>query len=703
MLLRFINRPAAWTAAAAVVMGLLNFLFGPYGMPAERNTGEYLYLTLVIIHLFWLYVLVRRDGRELSLGLFRVSEVLFAITLVLFLFSYIYASAANMSYAQRFAERSASLNLAPDSTVQRANSLLRYLPFLLADGFVYVWYRIKKRSAFLALTSRSRGAGMWGMSLAIGAAVLYALALPSFLSLRGFPLLAFLFLIPLLLVFRRNRYRWALLYGVTFGVIQTMIANYWLGTYSLLSFHFVTGIMLVEYALFFLLALTVVKRLPRWDYLLLPVMWTAFDYVSASGFLGYPWGMIGTSQYHFLTFIQIASVGGVWMVSFVVLLTGGLLTELLERYRGASMRSIGSSWDPPPLALRSPREHLRAPCVVLAAVWAAVLLYGIVTLHHWQGRQPDREVRVALVQQNTDPRKHSYRTTFGRLTRLTDRALASDPDLVVWSETAFVPNIRKWSRMDPEKHDLAALVRDFLEYQRGMDTWLLTGNDDYETVETADGETKRNHYNAAVLLSPEGERVATYRKLRLVPFSEHFPYKESLPWLYQLLLRFDATLWEPGEKPVVFEHPQFDFFTPICFEDSFPGDVRRFVQLGADVILNISNDYWSQTEVEGQQHFINSLFRAIELRKPLLRGTASGLTSHVTPAGRLVESLPYYEEGVLVADTAVYPHSTTPYLWWGDWFPQLALLITVAALTLSAVPVRFRRRARTKKEPELPA
>jgi apolipoprotein N-acyltransferase len=664
--------------AAASLLGLFNFFFGPFGMPAEKNAGEYLYLALAIGHLFWLYVLLRRDGRELSFALFRVPELLAVVALVLFLFSYIYASAANMSYAQRFAERSASLNLAPDSTVQRANSLLRYLPFLLADLFVYLRYRLHKRRAFAAFSGRSSGAGVWGLGLALAAACIYALSLPNFLTLQGFPLLAYLFLLPLLYALRASPYGWALLYGVSFGVVQTMLTNYWLGTYSLLSFHFVTLIMLAEYTLFFIPALAVLKRLRRWDYLLLPVMWIAFDYLSASGFLGYPWGMIGTSQAQFLPLIQSASLGGVWLVSFIVLLTGGLLTELYRRVREAPQ-------------LGGP-ARLRPLLAALGLLWAAVLVYGVAALQYWHNRPAADRVEIALIQQNTDPRKHSYRTTFDRLTALTDRALEANPDLVVWSETAFVPNIRKWGKMDPERYDLAALVRDFRAYQRGTESWLLTGNDDYEEVPAEEGGTRRNHYNAAVLFSPEGRRVETYRKMRLVPFSEYFPYEESLPWLYDLLMRFDAELWEPGREPVVFHHPEFDFFTPICFEDSFPGDVRRFVRLGADVIVNISNDYWSLTEVEGQQHFINSLFRAVELRKPMLRSTASGLTAHVTPAGRLVESLPYYEEGVLVANTALYPRSSTLYLRWGDWLAWLALGLSAAALLLSAAPQRLRRR-----------
>src|SRR5208283_5697937 len=179
--------------------------------------------------------------------------------------------------------------------------------------------------------------------------------------------------------------------------------------------------------------------------------------------------------------------------------------------------------------------------------------------------------------------------------RLTDSALAEHPDLVVWSETAFVPNIRRWSREDPRVFPLAALVKDFLAYQEGIHAWLLTGNDDYSFVDNS-GTQERLDYNGSVLFSPEGRRVETYHKIHLVPFTEYFPYKKQLPSIYALLMSFDAYLWEPGDRRVVFHHPKFSWSTPICFEDVFPNDVRKFVSAGAEVILNLSNDYWSLTE-----------------------------------------------------------------------------------------------------------
>ena len=117
-----------------------------------------------------------------------------------------------------------------------------------------------------------------------------------------------------------------------------------------------------------------------------------------------------------------------------------------------------------------------------------------------------------------------------------------------------------------------------------------------------------------------------------------------------MLLSFDAYLWEPGDRRVVFHHPLFAFSTPICFEDVFPDDVRRFVREGAEVILNLSNDYWSLTEAEGMQHAANAVFRAVENGRPIARAAASGLTCMVDTHGRITARSPFYTESFLVVD-----------------------------------------------------
>jgi apolipoprotein N-acyltransferase len=216
--------------------------------------------------------------------------------------------------------------------------------------------------------------------------------------------------------------------------------------------------------------------------------------------------------------------------------------------------------------------------------------------------------------------------------------------------------------------------------------WLLTGNDDYELRLGEGGEEKRLDYNAAVLFDPQGRRVQTYHKLHLVPFTEYFPFQEELPGLYRWLLSFDVYLWEPGRERVIFRHPSLSFFTPICFEDSFPGDIRRFVLEGGEAIVNISNDYWSLHEAEAMQHAVNAAFRAVENRRPLVRATASGLTCYVDIDGSFRGSTPLYADNFMLADVVFRSERFTLYTRWGDWLPQAAAAALALLALLSFMP-----------------
>ncbi len=665
---------------AVIVYGIFNFFFAPFGYEVSESASQtkgamdFLFLGLAAVHgIFLLTVPAGRGALSKRLDrLYRIPEFLFSITLVFFLFSFIFALNANMDYVQRFAASSGNIRLAPDSSIQRSNSLIRFLPFLAVDAMAVLFYRIRYPVLTRKMLQTGHPAGRWGLGLSLSSSLLYTVSLPSFVSTDGLAPAAFFCLVPLILAVRFSTYRRAVFYGVVFGVVQTMLCNYWLGTFSLVSLQFITVYYFILYTIFMAFALWIVKR--NWEvmFFTLPAVWVIFDFLRTTGFMGYPWSMLGTSQYQFLPFIQIASLTGVWGVSFTVILINGVLSELVT----GGIR-IGKSADG---ALSRPTY---ATALITGIVlFASVMVFGEISLMIQSWREPSRTVSIALIQQNTDPRKNDYRASFERLTAITDRALqAEQADLVAWSETAFVPNIRKWSKVDPRTSSYARLVLDFLEYQKSIGTWLLTGNDDYMTVATDEGELRQD-YNASILFSPEGERVQTYHKLHLVPFTEYFPYKEQFPGFYNMLLDFDINLWEPGDEIVVFDHPLFTFATPICFEDSFPADIRRFVREGAEVVLNLSNDFWSLTDVEAQQHFSNALFRAVENRRPLVRATASGITASVDTSGKIRSTLPTYVEGYLVADVEVPQSRSTLYLRWGDWFPiALMVLLLVTPLT----------------------
>lgn len=639
----------------------------------------------------------RRSGRPiaaLEAPWFRLhaSELALVLTLALGLFSYIYAANANMDYVQRFMASGGSVRLAPDTRRERLAVALRYGPLFLADAAWLLLARLGARRGAgepaVGESTAAAGIDAWALPLALASALLYALALPSFAAAEGLAPLAWICLVPLFVVLRIVPYGRGVFYATSVGALATLLVNYWLGTFHLLSLQLATVVALGYWLPAMAAALWVAKAArPGVRFVVLPAAWVLLDWVRSLGFLGYPWGMIGTSQYAVPLVMQTASFGGVWMVSFLVLLVNGVGAETLADALSAGRRnrSPGDRHQG-----RAARPGGRAAVACLFACFIAALGWGQWRLSRAgreaaasaaEGGRPAGSVRMALVQQNNDPRKNEYVETWRTLRRLSEQALRERPDLLVWSETAFVPNIRRWGAMAPDEHPYAALVHELLDWQKGTGAWLLTGNDDYDLRSGPDGEL-RVDYNASILFSPAGDRVETYHKIRLVPFTEHFPWKRELPGLYDLLLRFDVHLWEPGSRRVVFRIPGAAFSTPICFEDAFPGEVRAFVRAGAGLIVNLSNDYWSLTEVEAMQHAANAVFRAVENGRPLVRASASGLTCVVDAFGRITARAPLYEEATIVADVIPIEGRTTPYTRWGDWFPpaMAAVLAIIAAV-----------------------
>ncbi len=666
----------------AVTLGLGALLYwGPYALPSlEALTySDYLYAIILLAHLVCGLLLIgvpsraRKTGSNPA-GLHRVPEVLFVLCLLLYLFAYIYALNANMDYIQRFIASGGAVRLALDTRQERLAATVKFGPLLLVNAFFYLFWRIRRASAFASALSR------WALPMVLLAVLLSIVSFPSFFSLEGLGYIAFVALVPLLLVFQANALGWGVFYGLTYGLLHTMLLNFWLGTYSLVTLQLVTLVFLLFYVFFLFPTLWLYKNLRRIGFLILPMAWIAFEYLRSAGFLGYPWGFWGTTQYQFTSLVQIATLTGVWGVSFIVVsmnsgFAAALGDILIPRATAAVEVQPGSQ-----------ASNGLSALLITSFLFVLCLVFGTISLGRLETQPVVKSPRLALVQQNADPRKHDYRETFDTLISLTDEAAKQDPDLIVWSETAFVPNIRRWSQMDPQTYSYAALVRDFLDYQKSLNRWLLTGNDDYELVSDGRGSELRLDYNASILFDPKGDRVRTYRKLRLVPFTESFPWKEEMPGLYDWLKERDVYLWEPGRERVVFSHPVFRFSTPICFEDAFPGDVRLFVQEGAEAIVNISNDYWSLTEVEAKQHGVNAFYRAVENRVPLVRASASGLTGYVDSAGRLVASLPYYEQRYLVVDVELRKPTVTLYTLLGDWFPQLLLAVFIVFLLLSPFP-----------------
>ena len=339
-------------------------------------------------------------------------------------------------------------------------------------------------------------------------------------------------------------------------------------------------------------------------------LWVALEMLVARLFGGFPWNLLGTSQYRMLPLIQIASATGVYGVSFVVVWFSMSLSTALLNLVCEPDRTM--AW--------------RRPLVFPALMLVAVAGSGFLAI---QGTPaPSRRLSLALVQPSIpqtvifDPDATTNR--FDTLLRLTEQALATRPDLVVWPE-ASLPN--GLSRENFEQ--LASRLRD-------AKAWFIFGSDDAESTAVEPGGPPVDRaYNAAFLVDPDGKVAASYRKQRLVMFGEYIPFGTWLPFLKRLAPIGDG--FHPGPGPVPFRMESLNATASvlICFEDNFPQQARLHATSGIDFLVNITNDGWFGRSAAQWQHNANAVFRAIENGLPLVRACNNGVSCWIDAVGRI--------------------------------------------------------------------
>jgi apolipoprotein N-acyltransferase len=385
----------------------------------------------------------------------------------------------------------------------------------------------------------------------------------------------------------------------------------------------------------------------------------------------------------------------VWGVSALVTFPSFWLSAALKDFSaGEGIKGIGRA-----AVSFFGKEKISA--IVWTAVLSACLVFGIVSVKDFSSYP---SATIALVQHNTDPWEASkaphpiqileaYRKDLSILKRLSDEALASapKPQLVVWPETAFVPRIH-WQTTHRDNQNFWQIVKELLEYLSTKDAPFLIGNDDAR-MEPAKNpnrdERNRVDYNAAILFE-NGQISGIYRKLHLVPFTEYFPYSRQFPAVYRALKKADTHFWEKGEEATVFSGPGFTFSAPICFEDTFGYLSGNFVRRGADVLINLSNDAWSNSLPAQNQHLSTAVFRAVENCRPMVRSTVSGQTCIIDPNGRITAMAKPFTEAWLKGTVPIVKENTL-YTKYGDYLGFIFTLSAAIMLILGALWGKIKR------------
>ncbi|WP_256069650.1 MULTISPECIES: apolipoprotein N-acyltransferase [unclassified Streptomyces] len=377
---------------------------------------------------------------------------------------------------------------------------------------------------------------------------------------------------------------------------------------------------------------------------LVPSGWLMVELVRSWQYLGGPWGLLGASQWQVAPALRLASVGGVWLVSFLVVLVNTCLVALLAL----------------PAVRRPAVTALALAALVTTGVWL------------WAPRaQQSGSVRIAIVQSGILP---SDRSRFQREVELTEALAGTHPDLVVWGESSVVVDLTD----HPQTADrLAALSREV-----GAD--LLVNVD----AERADGA---GISKTSELIGPDGVTGPTYDKMRLVPFGEYIPLRSVLGWATSVG-RAAGQDRKPGTRQVVMDTGKVRFGPLVCFESAFPDMSRHLTGDGAQLLIAQSSTSSFQNSWAPAQHASLAALRAAEDWRPMVHATLTGISAVYDADGRPVG----HRIGTRSSTSAVYqvPLATgrSLYVRFGDWVPRLALLMVLAAVAYEALS-RVRRPA----------
>lgn len=475
--------------------------------------------------------------------------------------------------------------------------------------------------------------------------------------------MAWVALIPLLYSLKDLSLKGSFYIGLISGIIHYCTLLYWLvptmnnygnlplwvGCLLLFLLSSYLGLYFAIFSAFLQKFCRTPLRLVIW----FPIVFVSLEFIRSFLFSGFPWELIGYSQFEWLTLIQLSDITGVYGISFLIALTNGSLCAALIYIGKQKWQGINIS-----------KKIASGSLATTALVMIIILAYGNIRIQSIDQKMKTADrVKVSVIQGNIDQavkwNPEYQKNTILKYLNLSFSTLTDSPALIVWPETA-TPFY--FSSPYTDSH-LTQLIREGVQE---ANIWLLFGSPSYER----DGKTL-HYYNTAYLLSPEGEQIGKYNKVHLVPYGEYVPLKKWFPFIGKLVAQVGD--FQSGTKGSTIVWNQHPIGVQICFEVIFPDLARAMASNQAEIFINITNDAWFGTSSGPFQHFSMTVFRAVENKRALVRSANTGISGFIDPVGRILETTSL---GVDATRTRTVPlmKSGTVYMKAGDLFSKVCLI-----------------------------
>ena len=430
--------------------------------------------------------------------------------------------------------------------------------------------------------------------------------------------------VPLFVAVCRGSTRRAAFLGLLGGTTHFLVLLYWivfvLGHYGGLPLFLSVPalVLLCLYMAAYVVAFSIFARAavlalpPSLCLWLLPCAWVGLDYVRSFLFSGFPWMDLGYGLAGVPLLLQSADLWGHYGLTFLIILVNSFFSLLIltERSRQTLVR-------------------LALPALTLLVV------AGAYSGWRWQevenGLEEKESMDVAIVQGNIDQAQKWNPARQGATVRgyieQSRRVMEQNPELLVWPETALP--------FYPMGHPLLNPIADFLRAKQVM---LLTGSPWY-TGERFKPETME-FFNSSLLFNSGGEIAARTSKSHLVPFGEYVPFQGLLPFLAPLVEAVGDFVPGKIENPPTCQKGRIGVL--ICFESTFPEISRKWVGVGASLLVNMTNDAWYGRSSAPHQTLAMTRVRAVETRRAIVRSANTGFSAFIDPLGRLQAVSPLF-------------------------------------------------------------
>jgi len=504
--------------------------------------------------------------------------------------------------------------------------------------------------------------------LSIVSALLLILAFPGF----EFWFLAWIALVPLFFAIEREKESVvkSFLVGWLFGLVFFFGTCWWLTfapiTYAgmpwLLTYFFMfcaASVVGIFPAIFSALFSILLKRFGSYAILSAPFLWTFTEFLRM-WLTGNNWNAISYSQAFQTNLIQTAQLGGNFLVGFFVVTFNTIITIIIFSF----LCIYGKN------KIFCRNSKLGKNSLFFVLLFSLLFLPFVFIppfLPNFSEESNKSTATIIAVQPNVPMSGltlEKYQQLLERHVQLAENALKQrtagneQPTTIIFPES---PMIFQYGRDE----DLQKFLRDF-----------AVRNNASVLFNSAELTAEKRFLNSAVMIDEKGEKTAQYDKIHLLPFGEYIPFPEPLA---SQMPAFVGN-FEFGNEYDLLSFGEAKGGVMICFESHFGELSREYVRRGADVLIEMTNDGYLGNTAVLRQHLANSVFRAVETNRPLLRVTNVGVTAYINESGEVRGAAEVYTEATRVWTVSKSDGKQTIYVKYGDWFAWLCSLVSLALL-----------------------